>query len=455
MQPAAALPRRAVPRRGVTLRPAWIIGALVANTAVVVALWLGNGAVDRLARPVGLATGAGQLTGLLGAWTALVGVLLAARVPWIDHVTGSDRLRAWHRWTGFLCVWLLLAHLLLTTLGLVLAGFGEPVDEVLGLWTSWEVLLALVGLALMALVALTSMAAARRRLAYETWYGLHLYAYLGIALAFVHQVTMGTDLVADPLALGYWVSLYLVVMGLLIAYRIVAPLRLTRRHRPRIAAVTPEADGVVSILLSGRDLAALHVRAGQFFNLRFLRGGGWWRHHPFSISAMPDGHTLRFTIKDLGDDTHRMQTMPVGTPVFLEGPYGSLTVDRVHGRRVVLLAGGVGVAPMCALLQELPPEVRVSVLVRASRPADLILRDDLERIAADRGADLHLLLGRRGDPELPVDPLDAAQLLRLVPDLAVAEVLVCGSPGFTDRVLGSLRTVGVPRARIHAERFGG
>ena len=54
------------------------------------------------ARSSGLLTGLGQLTALVGTWFALIGVLLMARVPWIDHVVGSDRLRAWHRWTGFL-----------------------------------------------------------------------------------------------------------------------------------------------------------------------------------------------------------------------------------------------------------------------------------------------------------------------------------------------------------------
>ena len=78
-------------------------------------------------------------------------------------------------------------------------------------------LLAVVGLGLLAAVAVTSIRAARRRLGYETWYGIHLYAYLGIALAFLHELTMGTDLLDDPVAVGYWVGLYVVVFGLLLA----------------------------------------------------------------------------------------------------------------------------------------------------------------------------------------------------------------------------------------------
>jgi predicted ferric reductase len=444
----------AVPRRW-SLRPTDILAVLAANGLLVVAMWVRHGGLDQASSPAGLATGLGQVTALVGTFLALVGVLLMARVPWIDHVVGSDRLRAWHRWAGFFCVWLLAAHALLTTLGWVMTGGSDVIAEAVALWTMWDVLLAVVGLALLVVVAVSSVRAARRRLQYETWYGLHLYAYLGIALAFLHEVTLGTDLATDPVALGYWVGLYVVTFGLLLGYRVVAPIRLSLRHRLRVARVVPEADGVVSITLSGRDLDQLAVRAGQWFGVRFLTGAGWWRPHPFSISAAPDGRSLRFTIKDLGDDSHRMLSMPVGTRVFLEGPYGAFTADVVTRPRAVMLAGGIGITPLRAILEELPPAVRVTLVVRASRWDDVVFRGELEALARARGVDVRYLVGRRGTAMMPVDPLAPEWLSRLVPDLRIADVLVCGSPSFTDRVLGTLRTLGVPGRQIHAERFGG
>ena len=175
--------------------------------------------------------------------------------------------------------------------------------------STWDVLIATVGLALMALVAVTSIRYARRRLAYETWYGLHLYAYLGIALAFLHQVTMGSDLVADPLALWYWVALYVVTFGLLVLFRVLAPIRLSLRHRLRVANVVREAPDVVSIYLVGTPpRAAPGARRPVLPGPLPDGGGGWWRPHPFSISAAPNGAWLRLTIKALGDDSRRMQT---------------------------------------------------------------------------------------------------------------------------------------------------
>ncbi len=440
----AALRRPPMPRRW-PIRPADIALGVLINGAVVAGMWVRHGGLDQLGSLAGLLTGGGQITALLGTYLALVGILLMARVPWIDHVVGSDRLMIWHRWLGFGTFWLIFAHFLMTTVGWALGAGVGVLTELLDLLSIWDVLIATVGFALLALVAVTSIRYARRRVQYETWYGLHLYAYLAIALGFLHQVTLGTDLLSDPLALWYWVALYVVTFGLLLLYRVVAPIRLTLRHRPRIANVVREAPDVVSVYLTGRHLDRLAVRAGQWFHVRFLTGGGWWRHHPFSISAAPNGAWLRLTIKDLGDDTHAMQALAVGVPVFLEGPYGAFTADLAQRPRVVMLAGGVGVTPLRAILEELPPAPgRVTLLYREGSPDRVLFQRELAAIAETTGADVRLLVGHRGSARMPVDPFQPANLLGLVPDVAAADVFICGSRPFTERTLASLRSLGVP-----------
>jgi predicted ferric reductase len=454
---AKALPgARRLPRpRRWPITPVDIGLVLVVNGAIVAGMWVRHGGLDLLASASGLATGLGQLTALLGTYLALVQVVLMARAPWIDHVVGTDRLMAWHRWLGFATLWLLLAHAAFTTLGWSMGSGRTVVAELLDMLSVWDILIATVGLGLIALVAVSSIRRARRRLAYETWYGLHLYAYLGIALAFLHQVTMGSDLVTDPLALAYWVALYVVTFGLLVGYRVMAPIRLSLRHRLHVAGVVREAPDVVSLYLVGRHLDELPVRAGQFFHVRFLHGGGWWRPHPFSISAAPNGEWLRLTVKDLGDDSHRMQSMPTGVPVFIEGPYGAFTTALIRRPRVVMVAGGVGVTPLRAMLEELrPPPGAVTFLYREGTPEEVIFEAELGALARAQGSDLRLLVGHRGSALMPQDPLAPEALRRLVPDIAAADVLVCGSRSFTERTLASLRSLGVPSSHVHAERFG-
>ena len=136
---------------------------------------------------------------------------------------------------------------------------------------------------------------------------------------------MGTDFTDDTVAQAYWVALYVAVIVLVVVFRIGQPVLLSWRHRLRVAETRTEAPGVVSIYITGRHLERIPMRAGQFFQWRFLAGGGWWRAHPFSLSAAPNGSYLRITVKSSGDDTRLIQHVKPGTRVFAEGPYGAFT----------------------------------------------------------------------------------------------------------------------------------
>lgn len=446
--------RRRLPRTW-SIRPADILIVLAANALIIMGMWVRHGGLDNLGNVGGVATGAGQLTALLGTYLALVQLVLMSRSPWLDHVVGTDRLMGWHRWIGFACLWLLVGHAVLTTIGWATADGISLLDETTTLLgrTEW-VLMATVGLVLLVLVAVTSIRAARRRLSYETWYGLHLYAYLAIALGFLHELTLGTDFIGDTAAVGYWVALYVVTIALVLVFRFAAPIRLSLRHRLRVVRVVQEAPGVASIYLAGRHLDRLAVDSGQFFQWRFLTGGGWWRPHPFSLSAMPNGSFLRITFKDLGDDSARLLALKPGVRVFFEGPYGAFTPARITRSGVLLIAGGIGITPLRAMLEDLPPGPNaVTLLYRARSWDEVVFRSELDSLAASRGARIVYLVGRRGSPEMPSDPLTPTALAWLVPDLHDRDIFVCGPDGFLSHIHRSLRSLRVPKEHIHAERF--
>ena len=187
---------------------------------------------------------------------------------------------------------------------------------------------------------------------------------------------------------------------------------------------------------------------------RFLTRDGWWRGHPFSISAAPNGEWLRITVKDLGDDSARLQRLAVGTPVYVEGPYGALTGARRTRSRVLLVAGGIGITPLRALLEELPARPGEMTLVyRASRPKDVVFRNELDAIARLNGATIHYIVGRRGSGAVGDEPLGAASIAALVPDVQERDVFLCGPVSMMDSVQRSLRVLGVPPGQIHSERF--
>jgi ferredoxin-NADP reductase len=313
------------------------------------------------------------------------------------------------------------------------------------------VLMATVSLGLLIAVAVSSVRLARRKLSYESWYGIHLYTYLAIALGFAHQLVVGTDFVDDPIARIYWVALYVAAVGTLVAYRFGGPLVVNARHRFRVSNVVEEGPGVVSIYLGGRALERFPIRAGQYVNVRFLTNG-WWRAHPYSISAQPNGAWLRLTVKALGDDSERAPDLAIGTMAIVEGPYGHLTAERQTADRVLLVAAGIGVTPLRSLLEELSASLPVTLLYRARRRADLIFRHEIDAIAAQRGVVVHYLIGARDDG-MRGNAFTPGLLAGLAPSVATSEVYICGPEAFMDEAGAAARALGTPADRIHQERF--
>jgi len=450
---------RTSPPRPVPLPRTWkiaavdIIAVLVANGILILAMWLRHDGLDQMSTLGGRLTAIGQLTGLFAAYFALIQLVLMSRSPWLDQVFGMDGLAIAHRWLGFITVWLLLAHGVFIVTGYALGDGSNVVREAITLVTTYPyVLMAVVSGALFGLVAVSSVRAARRRLSYETWYGLHLYAYLAVALGFLHQLFVGADFIHDPIAVGYWVSLYLITAALILVFRIGQPVWLSTRHQLRVANVVEEGPGVHSIYVTGRDLDQLAVRSGQYFLWRFMTRDGWWRAHPFSISSAPNGAWLRITIKDLGDWSKSLQRVSVGTKVFAEGPYGVLTGARRTRQKVVLIAGGIGITPLRALLEALPANPGdLTLLYRVRSAPEILFRNELDALAQQRGARIHYLIGPRSEGVR--DPLDATSLTRLVPDIGDRDVYLCGPVSMMQRVEGSLHQLGLPKRQIHAERF--
>lgn len=437
------------------LRPFDVAALLVGNGAFIVLMWWRHGGLDQLSTPGGPLTAAGQLTALLGTYLALVQLVLMSRSPWLDQLFGMHRLAAWHRWIGFSVVWLLLAHGVMTTIGYAAFDRTSPIAELWTMLTTYPyVLMATAGMAMLVAVGVTSVRTARRRLAYETWHGIHLYGYLAIALATAHQLVVGSDFMHDPVARAYWLSLFAVVAALVLTFRVGQPIALSLRHRLRVAGVVTEAPGVVSIYVTGRNLDQLPVRAGQYFIWRFLTAEGWWRGHPFSLSAAPNGDYLRLTIKDAGDYTRLLQHVRPGTALVAEGPYGVLTGARRTRAQILLIAGGIGIAPLRALMEELPvARGNLTLLYRARDWGSVVFRDEIDELVHRRHGQVRYLVGRRGSAEMPSDPFEPRHLKSLVPDVRRRDVYLCGSVSMMERVERSLRSLGVPAARIHTERF--
>jgi predicted ferric reductase len=432
-----------------SLDPVWL---LTLNAVVIGYMWVRHGGVERAADGDEWLVGIGQISGLYAALAVLAGLVLVSRAPWLERRYGMDQMLRAHRLVGFAAAWLVLLHVVSVTVGLARAAEISLGAQIADYWRNYDYLdNAIIGSALLVLAVIASIRAVRRTLPYEAWWLVHLLLYAVIALAFGHQTAIGADFVLDSWAFAYWVALYLSVTASILLFRWGPLVWRLITHRTLVTAREQEASDVVTLQVGGSGVERIPAQAGQFFLLRVLRRGRWWKAHPFSVSAPPDGSTLRFTVKALGDDTTALQTAEPGTRVVVEGPFGGFLDVLPTDRKTLFIAGGIGITPFRGLIEEIPCPEEAILLYRTPTLDDAVFGSALHRLSAELGFRLHVSPSR--GPGAEPNPFDPGSLRRMAPDLAQRDTFVIGSPRLTAAATRGLRAAGVPAARIHLESF--
>jgi predicted ferric reductase len=183
------------------------------------------------------------------------------------------------------------------------------------------------------------------------------------------------------------------------------------------------------------------------------------REHPFSIASSARRRLrLNFTIKELGDFTRRIGTVVPGQIAYLDGPYGSFSVDRHPNADYVFIAGGIGIAPMMGMLRTLADrgDRRPLRLIYAYKDWEsLTFREELEKLKGRLDLEVVYVLaepeaGWRGERGFVTEEL----LTRRLPEHPGRyHYYLCGPLAMTSKVEAALRRLGVPMHRIHLELF--
>jgi predicted ferric reductase len=450
------LDRRA--RRDSAVRTA--AGAALWLSLLLVSYWweVDGGVRDLTAWASGL-TSLGRLTGLVASVLLLAQGLLMARLPLLESAYGQDRLARIHRIVGFTSFDLMVGHIVLITWGYAGGELGRTPSTLWDLLLHYPgVLMSAGGTVALVMVVVTSIRAARRRLRYESWHLIHLYAYLGLGLALPHQLWTGQQFLTSPSRTFFWWTAWITAAGALVVWRVVLPLLRNLHHGLRVTHLVRESDDVVSVHLTGRRLHRLRVEAGQFLTFRFLGRPGWTRAHPYSLSAAPDGRSLRISVQAVGDGSVEAFGLTPGTRVLVEGPFGRLSARARTRPRVALIGAGVGMTPLRALAEGLPVGDGDCVVLHRYGQTPLF-QAEFDDLARRRGLAVLDLPGRRrsDDSWLPagvdrrVD--DVSALLYWVPDIAERDVFVCGPDRWTDLVTRTLLAAGLPAGQLHVEKF--
>ncbi len=396
---------------------------------------------------------AGRLLGIVTAVLMMSQVLLASRAPWIDRVIGHDAAISRHALLGKYALLLLIPHAGLVTLATSRELSQGVVEAFLGLASRSKAMAAVeIAAAMFLLVLATSLFSVIRRWHYETWHTVHRLVYVAIALAVPHQFIEGETFRRGGISWVFWLAMYVVAFGSFVVFRMVRPLVLAANHRATVSGVAVGPDGSATVTIRGRRLRGLGARPGQFLLWRFYTPRLFWQKHPYSLSSAPRGDEVRITVKPSGRGSRAVARLRPGTPVTFEGPLGVFTHDARTRNALVLVAAGIGITPIRAMLEHVMPGEPCTVVVRARSSEEAPLLDEVRDLARDRGAALHVVVGSRGATWGTADePMSIADL---VDDPRDADVFVCGPLEWARQVERDALAAGVAPEAVHRERFG-
>jgi predicted ferric reductase len=408
--------------------------------------------------PRGLWNDLGAGAGMLAYSVILAEFLLSGRFRTVSGGVGMDITMRFHQLFARSALLLAMVHPFLYA-----GPFNPPMpgDPTRALTLTADLSALWSGMAAFALLPAFVLTAMRRKdlgWRYERWRFAHGVGALAIAGLLLHHTLAAGRYAADPVLAGLWIGLFAVAaLSLVWVYWAKPALQLRRPWRVR--SVAPAGLRSWELTLTPDGHVGLRSDAGQFAWINVGHSPFSLNENPFSISSAPGaGPEISFVIKELGDFTNAIGQATPGTRVYVDGPFGHLTVAGADAPGVALIAGGVGIAPMMGILRQraIDGDARPFALVcGAGVEGGLPCRAEIDDFAKAGLEVTHVLgapppgwTGRTGriDPALIADLFGA-------PARRDWLYVLCGPPAMLASVEDALIALGVPAGRILSERF--
>lgn len=397
-------------------------------------------------------------TGIVAGVALVLQFVTSGRFEFLSGRIGIDVTMAFHKWSARALVFAIVVHPLTFIVPNVLANPSRTLDWLVYLFFDRRFLTGTISG--VATILLVLMALHREKLRhYVLWRASHgLLALAAVVFLILHVLRAGHYARYFPLD-AMWPMLTLVVVASALAVYGNRALQMAATTW-RVTSNRKVADGLWEVALYPQSGKGLHYRAGQFAWIAFGARRFPLFDHPFSIASSPSaGSGLSFIIKESGNFTRQIGTIPVGAKVGIDAPHGSFVLDDSPDDALLLVAGGVGIAPILGILRELKARGDrrpVRLIYAGARPAAMIAPDRIVDeaegldfkaafLAEEAGPDWRYGRGR-------MTPTVVEEVLAGL-DRGRVKAMLCGPGAMMCAGCDLITAAGVPLAAIRYERF--
>jgi ferredoxin-NADP reductase/DMSO/TMAO reductase YedYZ heme-binding membrane subunit len=400
--------------------------------------------------------------------SALVFLMLTLMVTPVRKITGLNWIISFRRTLGLYAFFYACMHFLIF---FSLDRSFSPSSMLSEMLKRKYLMVGITGLLVMLPLAVTSTNAMIKRLGGKRWRALHRLVYVAAIAGVIHYYMQVKADVRRPLAFAG-------VLAILLGYRLVVYWRrpksvpaATTAVKPkiwsgplRVARIVQETPDVRTFRLASPDGNRLpfDYLPGQHLFLS-LQIAGKRVSRTYTIASSPARPSCcELTIKREENglaSRHLHDTLREGGLLNVSAPAGRFTFDGAQSTSIVLIAGGVGITPLMAILRYLTDQRwkgDIYFLYSAKTPQDIIFRQELDDLQR-RFPNLHLLVtltqaegmhwaGRKGR-------ITGELLTQTIPNLAARPVYICGPASMMEPTIRLLRELGVPGDQIKSEAF--
>ncbi|MGC6444178.1 MAG: ferric reductase-like transmembrane domain-containing protein [Rubripirellula sp.] len=410
-----------------------------------------------------------HITGIV----SLVLLLLSLAVTPIIRVTHQKHWFAARKTFGLFGFFYAVVHL---TIYFFLDREGDVSSLVHEMATRRFLLVGTLAIVLLLPLALTSTQRMRKRLGFKKWKRLHRLAYLIAVLVVLHYYMEVKSDTQSPIA-------FAVVLGFILASRI--PFRGTANN-PNVdpenqrviktkskwsgdlilTQIRNDSHNVKSFRLAPNDRDRLPFRflAGQFINLT-LNDNSAPLQRSYTIASSPhqlDWIEISVKKEPSGKGSGYLhESSNVGDVFQVNGPHGKFFFDADLTRRLILIAGGVGITPIMSMIRfirDINWQGEVNVLLSAKTESDLLFNDELREIRQlHKNISIEQTLTQNSNSNWTgrTGRIDPETIRKMEPDQDGTHVFICGPNAMADEISSMVLETGINPRNLHRESFGG